>query len=269
MPDERLFHLTLGHSEKVNRLTDFERSVWWMYKLAADDFGVMRFSAAPLQDAARWLERKSSRAVLKALETVYSVGLVSRFEHQGQTYVYQADWQTWQKITYPRPTKQPAPPLEALDLNTAWLFSHHPNGGRIGSWQHPSLREQSRKDPPLVQELSRNLPAPSRVTDTTTNTNTSTEGGSGETDAQRAGAFGQWYEDAHQRIFGVGYMGTNGDYTKTLELVARFTDQELRDAALVWFGMDDDFASRGTRSIPKFASRVTGCLQEAKKRGIA
>lgn len=86
---------------------------------------------------------------------------------------------------------------------------------------------------------------------------------------QRAGAFCEWYADTHQRLFKVGYMGTNGDYTKALELVDKFGDTDLRDAAFVWFGMEDDFATRGTRTIPKFASRVTGCLQEVKKRGIA
>lgn len=86
---------------------------------------------------------------------------------------------------------------------------------------------------------------------------------------ERAGTFCQWYEDTHQRLFGVGYMGAGTDYQKALQLVAKFTDDELRDGALVWFGMDDDFATTGTRTIPKFASRITSCLQTARKRGIA
>jgi hypothetical protein len=90
-----------------------------------------------------------------------------------------------------------------------------------------------------------------------------------ETPHHRAGAFCQWYEDTHQRLFGVGYMGTQKDFQKALELVDKFTDEELRDGALVWFGMEDDFATQGTRTIPKFASRITGCLEQARKRGIA
>ena len=99
----------------------------------------------------------------------------------------------------------------------------------------------------------------------------STEGGTGETadPSIRAGQFCQWYEDTHQRLFRVGYMGTQKDYQSALQLVAKFTDQELRDAALVWFGMDDDFAVNGTRSIPKFASRISGCLQRIHEQGIA
>ena len=38
-----------------------------------------------------------------------------------------------------------------------------------------------------------------------------------------------------------------------------------RDAATVWFGMDDPFASNGTRTIPKFASRASDCLLKARR----
>jgi uncharacterized protein YdaU (DUF1376 family) len=81
----------------------------------------------------------------------------------------------------------------------------------------------------------------------------------------RAGDFCRWYEDTHERLFSVGYFGTNNDYMNALRLVEKFSDQDLQDAALVWFGQDDDFATKGTRTIAKFASRVTGCLQDAKR----
>jgi len=95
------------------------------------------------------------------------------------------------------------------------------------------------------------------------------ERGVGKTTAQRAGDFVQWYEDTHQRLFQVGYIGTQRDYQSALQLCEKLTDQQVRDAALVWFGMDDDFATTGTRTIPKFASRASGCLQQAKARGVA
>jgi hypothetical protein len=98
----------------------------------------------------------------------------------------------------------------------------------------------------------------------------STEGGTGETTPtmtipQRAGAFCQWYEDTHQRIIGVGYMGSNNDYMRAQELCMKFTDAELRDATIVWFGMEDKFATSGTRTIPKFASRASDCVLRARK----
>jgi hypothetical protein len=138
MPDDRLIHLAYGHSEKVNRLSSTERDVWLIYKLAADDFGVMRMSATPLQDAALWLERQPAKRILQALMAVRDVGLIGSFEHQGQTYVFDPVWQTWQKITHPRQTKQPAPPLERCCVHTRWLFTHHPKGGKLKSWQAPN-----------------------------------------------------------------------------------------------------------------------------------
>jgi hypothetical protein len=91
------------------------------------------------------------------------------------------------------------------------------------------------------------------------------EEGSGETAlSMRAGNFCQWYEDTHDRLFRIGYIGTRGDHEAALRLARKLTDQEMRDAALVWFGQDDDFATKGTRTIPKFASRATDCLRTAR-----
>jgi hypothetical protein len=87
--------------------------------------------------------------------------------------------------------------------------------------------------------------------------------------SRRAGEFCRWYEDKHAEVFQVGYMGSNNDYTTAIKLAAKFTDRQMRDAAEVWFGMDDDFATNGTRTVPKFASRITACLQLMKAHGIA
>ena len=95
------------------------------------------------------------------------------------------------------------------------------------------------------------------------------ERGVGKTIPQRASEFVEWYEDTHQRLFGIGYIGTQKDYQSALTLCEKLSDQEVRDAALVWFGHDDDFATNGTRTIPKFTSRASGCLQQARARGIA
>ena len=53
---------------------------------------------------------------------------------------------------------------------------------------------------------------------------------------ERAGAFTEWYEDTHERLFGVGYMGTNNDWQKALEMCAKFTDSQMRDGAMVCSG---------------------------------
>lgn len=90
------------------------------------------------------------------------------------------------------------------------------------------------------------------------------EGGVGETTADRIGEFVDYYRETHQRIFGVAYMGhPQNDYHAAKRLVETFTDEQLRDAVLVWFGMNDDFARQGTRTIPKFASRASKCVELA------
>lgn len=90
-----------------------------------------------------------------------------------------------------------------------------------------------------------------------------------ETAAERAGAFCEWYAETHERIVGVGYIGNaRKDYEAALQLVGKFTDQEVRDAAIVWFGMKDKFATEGTRTVSKFASRASDCVLRARAVGV-
>lgn len=123
-----------------------------MYKLAADDFGVLRFSASPLQAAATFLEKRPTKTILAALGRLRDVELVKAFTHQGAEYIFQPDWQTWQKITHPRQTKQPAPPVELCDAHTAWLLTLHPKGGRLKSWQAPDTLPKKPAKPGEVRE---------------------------------------------------------------------------------------------------------------------
>lgn len=93
------------------------------------------------------------------------------------------------------------------------------------------------------------------------------EGGPGETNPpDRVRDFIEWYSEAHERFVGVGYLASSQkDYMSACQLCEKFTDQELRDAALVWFGQDDDFATSGTRTLTKFLSRASACVLTAKK----
>lgn len=93
-----------------------------------------------------------------------------------------------------------------------------------------------------------------------------TEGGPEETTTPaRAGRFAEWYAEAHERFVGVAYIGPYRDYEHACRLVEKFSDADLRDAATVWFGQDDDFANRGTRTIAKFASRASDCVKTARR----
>lgn len=131
MPANRFIHPRLGHSEKVNTLTDLEFRVWVQYMLSADDFGVMRFSPVAVQADNDALHAKSTRSIQKCLERLVEVRLLVEYEHQGRKYLCQLDWHTWQRFNLPSRTINPAPPaniLERCDKGTAGLFlDHHPD----------------------------------------------------------------------------------------------------------------------------------------------
>lgn len=275
MPDDRFIHPRLGHSEKVNQLSDFERNVWLVYLLAADDFGVMRYSAVSLQDAAAFLEARPSKQIMRALDRVKAAGLIRTFDHQGQAYCYQHDWQKWQRVRYPRTTHQPAPSPDLLAEccgKTSELFREH-HGDYAGKFRESS-GNISAKFPQSSGNVSESLPSLLRagVRETAHGLRQEAqEGGPGETACSvRAGSFCAWYGEAYQRLLGVGYIGNpRRDYDAALLLCGTLSDQEIRDAATVWFGADDDFAKNGTRTIPKFTSRASGYLEKLKARGIA
>lgn len=131
MPDDRFIHKRAGHGERPNSLTSDEFRVWIQYQLSADDFGVMRADAVQLQADNDWLRRQSAAKVARWLTAVITSGLIDTFAHQGSRYLFQWDWQTWQKVGYPRQTNHPAPTVEAIqkcDQATQELFLMHPGG---------------------------------------------------------------------------------------------------------------------------------------------
>lgn len=264
MPDDRLFHKRLGHSAKVTSLTDFEYIVWQAYVLSADDFGVMRFSPLKLQADHDRLASKPQKAIQRALEHIRDVGLITTFEHQGHTYCCQLDWQEYQKVKHPRATIQPQPTADVLEKccgETRRLFGDWPGKKREKLPQHSENVSET------FVHLAR---AGARETHTANGLRVpvAAEGGAGETNRVRS--FVDWYGEAHERYVGVAYIGNpQKDYTAACALTDRFSDAELRDAALVWFGTDDDFARNGTRTMTKFLSRVSWCLEQVKARGIA
>jgi uncharacterized protein YdaU (DUF1376 family) len=130
---------------------------------------------------------------------------------------------------------------------------HHEPSANAGS--SPVQTETNRRSVPVEQpaELlsSSSLVLPS---------------GEAPTLSQRAGKFCEWYADKHDEVFHVGYIGNpQKDYQTAIQLAEKFTDAEMQDAALVWFGMDDEWARQGTRTIPRFASRATKCVELARQ----
>ncbi len=130
MPSDRLFHPRLGHSVKVSSLSDLAYRVWTTYVLAADDFGVLRASPVAIQAASTALEQRPSRTITKCLDRLIAVDLVRTFTHQGDRYLYQPDWQEFQKVRFPARTMQPLPRDAEVSAPTAQLWDKHPGGRR-------------------------------------------------------------------------------------------------------------------------------------------
>ena len=131
VPDDRFLHRRAGHSEKVSSLSDLEYRVWTQYMLSADDFGILSFSAAALQADNSALERRSSRSILAALTLLVTCGLLRKFDHQRRSYVFQHDWQDWQKVRWPAKTIHPIPPTDEMSKATIALFRIFPGGSQV------------------------------------------------------------------------------------------------------------------------------------------
>ena len=131
MPADRLLHARLGHSAKVSSLSDLEYRVWTTYVLATDDFGVMRADAVAFQAAHDALSTRPAEEIAKCVERLVDTGLVAAFEHQGARYLYQWDWQDFQRVRFPARTLHPLPESAEVSARTHHLWSVHPGGARV------------------------------------------------------------------------------------------------------------------------------------------
>ena len=267
MPADRLLHGRLGHSAKVSRLSDLEYRVWTTYVLAADDFGVMRAEAVAFQAAHDGLSGRPAKAVQRAVERLVQVGLVAVFTHQGSRYLYQADWQDFQRVRYPLRTMHPLPAEAAVSAKTRHLWSVHPGGVRVPalpkacggtgaqSAEHApndsgtgpaGLPQDSRKVPARVPEdsltCSEVFPSHARACQTAnglrlTANGSGESGGAGEGEpaagaAARAEALVERYRtEWYPRHRGVAYAPTRAveasDADAAVRLCAAYGDAEL------------------------------------------
>jgi hypothetical protein len=269
LPDDRMIHRRMLRGERIGILTDFERGVWLAYELIADDFGVMRLSAVDLQRAI-WLEKKPRKTVQRGFENLVTVKLINAFVDGDRRYVYQPDWQYWQKVKHPRATIEPCPPIDELekcDLATQQLFQKHPRcSAEFLRKDFGNISEILPKDSSLVGSLARAGARETAMANGYGNGERRTAEDERSAFSARVSAFVEWYAETHEREVGVGYIGNpQTDYQRACDLCRTFADQDLRDAAIVWFGMDDKWATDGTRTIGKFASRASRCLELAKR----
>ena len=86
----------------------------------------MAFQAA--HDA---LSTRPAEEIAKCIGRLVEVGLVAAFEHQGARYVYQWDWQDFQRVRFPARTLHPLPESAEVSARTHHLWSVHPGGARV------------------------------------------------------------------------------------------------------------------------------------------
>jgi hypothetical protein len=152
MPADRLFHKRACRGERIVALDHFEFRVWWQYVMSADDFGVLPKSPLSIKADNPALATASDTRVKNALIKLVNCGLLGRFEHQGRRYLYQRDWQSYQRVRYPRETEYPKPPADFMadcDEATRALFAIHPGGGKTP--------KDSRSDAETLPEDSRKI----------------------------------------------------------------------------------------------------------------
>ncbi len=157
MPADRLLHARLGHSAKVSSLSDLEYRVWTTYLLAADDFGVMRAEAVAFQAAHDALGRRPAKVIGRCIERLVETGLVEAFVHQGARYLYQVDWQDFQRVRYPLRTLHPLPATAEVSPRTRHLWSVHPGGVKV-----PAQPKAADAALPFVRKRAREAPTPQR-----------------------------------------------------------------------------------------------------------
>lgn len=244
MPADRLLHPRAGRSHKVNLLTDLEYRVWTQYLLSADDFGVMHATSHALQNDNLHLAHRPAKVVTRCLEALIKSGLVRRFEHQGQPYVFQHDWQKWQKVEYPRATINPCPSgadLDVCDPATRDLFEKHPGGQRkvTKAKDVPSDSERaSRIHPEGIPPTRAGAPAERLTANGLRLPAHGLEGGAGET----APPADLWFED----------------------LKAAYPPQSVSSGHLTMTAFVDVILSRGT-PLPTFTAMMANL--ESQKRG--
>lgn len=135
MATYRLIHREASTGERSSSLSHLGFRVWVQYQLSADDYGICPAEAAKLQGDNPVLLDESTRRVQAEIENLIGVRLVGAFLDGKRRYLYQPDWQDWQRIEHPTQTPLPCIPGELfgeLSPKTQKLFAEkHPKRSQI------------------------------------------------------------------------------------------------------------------------------------------
>ena len=108
MPN-RIIKETIRTSKKLNALSDFEFRLWTYLITYVDDFG--RGSADPVLLKGFVLPRSPSTSdeISSALERMETLGMIAKYEVDGEPYLYFPNWSEHQRVQCKK-AKFPAPP---------------------------------------------------------------------------------------------------------------------------------------------------------------
>jgi hypothetical protein len=137
MPTYRLIEKSAGTGERITSLSHLGFRVWMQYQLSADDFGVCPAEAVKLQGENLALQREPVKRVQAEIDRLVTIGLCGTFVDGSRRYIFQFDWQDYQKIKHPSKTALPMIPAELLaqcSPNTQALFGDH-SDKRNGSFR--------------------------------------------------------------------------------------------------------------------------------------
>ena len=293
MPADRLFHARLGHSAKVSSLSDLAYRVWTTYLLGADDFGVMRADAVAFQAAHDALRERPAAEVAAGIERLVEVGLVAAFIHQGARYLYQSDWQDFQRVRFPGRTLHPLPAEAMVSARTRHLWSTHPGGTRLPAPPRDAAAtsEQRQKfsrssSAPLQNNFrttSEELPSHARACETANGLRlkaSEREGGAGGEGApggaasdvaSRAAALVERYRaELYPRHRGVAYAPTRAveasDADAAERLCAAWDDAALARLAERFLTTEGDrFLDGRTRTLSMLLSRAPALAEQLRR----
>lgn len=279
MPADRFLHKRAGQGERTGELSHLEWRVWTVYLIAADDFGVMWAHESMLHSASPGLISETPRKLRAALEKLVNSKLLGRFTHQSRHYLYQRDWQEWQKVKFPSETELPKIPDEMLDGcsdGTKRLVSAWPGGRPVPSkeeWQHfQSTSEVAGEE--LPQSLTKNFPNTSpSCARAPAGANGSGSGygyGSSEIpdDLQSVGEFIDGYRERYRKVTGGSLPLVNSpkDLGIATRMLKTWPKDRLLDMAEIFFHRSDRQVEGKPKTLAFFEPMAPWC--DAQMAGV-
>ena len=258
MPDDRFFHKRLGHSAKVNILTDFEFRVWTQYQLSADDCGVLREAAIAIQADNDSLAARSTKLVQRALAELVNIGLLLRFTHQEQSFLCQRVGRISSVFVTQRPQFTPVRRrLFSTNVGNAQTFSHTSpqHFGKVSaifgniskSFRNPRARGANGRQQWLTAMAQAWASAEL---------------------ADQAGRFVEHYGELFAAPLQERALPqqTEVDFQEALGCVD-LDDAALEQLAIAFLTTDEKFCRNGNGSIAHFRSRASWCDARLKRAG--